>query len=313
MSKPPLALRLGTRPSALARWQTEHVAEHLRQAWQGLQTDTRVIVTRGDQVLDTPLPLMGEKGVFTAELEIALRCGEVDFAVHSLKDLPVDDPPGLTIGAVLPRGTPQDALVSRSGYTLDTLPRGASIGTSSRRRAAQILHHRPDLRVLDIRGNVDTRLRKALDADGAYDAVVLAMAGLERLGQTQLISQLLPLEIMLPAPGQGALAVQCRFDGQLMAWLRPLDHQETAVAVIAERAFLAGLGGGCALPIAAYGEVTADELRLRGRVIAPDGSRQIDVEGVCSAERESARDLGLALARAARDQGAAVLLEGLIS
>ncbi len=309
MTDSPRSVCLGTRASALARWQTAYVGDLLRQAWPGLEVHTRVITTRGDQALDTPLPLMGGKGVFTAELEMALLNGEVDFAVHSLKDLPTETPPGLAIGAVPPRGQPGDALVSRAGYTLATLPQGAAVGTSSRRRAAQLLHRRPDLRVLDIRGNVDTRLKKAFDPDGHYDAIVLALAGLERLGQTHAVSQVLALDEMLPAPGQGALAVQCRREAASLRWLAPLNHAAAEIAVTAERAFLAGLGGGCALPIAAYGEVEGDTLHLRGRVTAPDGSQQVDAALRGAAELAAARELGAALAQVALEQGAARLLE----
>src|SRR5215207_2285221 len=166
--------RIGTRGSALARWQTDTVADLLRGAWPRLQVEVQVIQTQGDRVLDKPLPMIGGKGVFTAELESALRAGEIDFAVHSLKDLPTENPDSLTIGATPKRATPNDALISRDGYTLALLPRGATIGTSSRRRAAQLLYHRADLKIADIRGNVDTRIRKALDPDGQYDAILLA-------------------------------------------------------------------------------------------------------------------------------------------
>ncbi|RME63951.1 MAG: hydroxymethylbilane synthase, partial [Caldilineae bacterium] len=200
-------VRIGTRGSALARWQTDHVAALLREAWPALQVDIQVIRTRGDRVLDTPLPLVGGKGLFTAELEHALRSGAIDFAVHSLKDLPTEDAPGLTVGAIPARAPVQDVLISREGMDLDHLPPGATIGTSSRRRAAQLLHHRPDLHILDIRGNVDTRIRKTLDPNGPYDATILAQAGLERLELLEgLPAHVLPFQVMLPAPGQGALA-----------------------------------------------------------------------------------------------------------
>lgn len=299
-------IRLGTRGSALARWQTEHVGALLQQSWAGLTLQTQVITTRGDQTLDTPLPLIGGKGVFTAELEAALQRREIDFAVHSLKDLPTENPPGLMLGAILPRAHPADALISRHGYTLSTLPHGAAIGTSSRRRAAQLLHLRPDLRLLDIRGNIDTRIRKALDPDGDYDAIVLALAGLERLSQTQVVTEKLAFDIMLPAPGQGALAVQCRAEAEALAWLRPIHHESTALAVTAERGFLAGLGGGCSLPVAAYAEITDGTLHLRGRVTAPDGGEQIDVN--LSGDPLSAQTLGAELAQIALGKGVARLL-----
>jgi len=299
-------IRLGTRGSALARWQTAYVADLLRASWPGLACQIEVIHTQGDRVLDVPLPKIGGKGVFTAELEAALRRRDIDLAVHSLKDLPIEQPAGLTIAAVPPRAGAADVLISRAGYTLETLPPAATVGTSSRRRAAQLRALRPDLRILDVRGNVDTRLRKALDPGGPYDALVLAQAGLERLGYADAVTQVLPLDVIMPAPGQGALAVQARDEADLVALLAPLDHRPTRLAVTAERAFLAGLGGGCALPIAAYATVEGERLVLVGRVTAADGSRQITVTiGGPAAE---AAALGAQLAQIALDQGAADML-----
>ncbi|MCX6030346.1 MAG: hydroxymethylbilane synthase [Chloroflexi bacterium] len=309
------SLRLGTRGSALARWQTDYVAGLLRAAWPGLTCEVEVFHTQGDRVLDTPLSLLGGKGVFTAELEAALHSGAIDLAVHSLKDLPTKLPPGLALAAVPPRAEAADVLVSRDGYTVETLPRAATVGTGSRRRAAQLLHRRPDLRILDVRGNVDTRIRKALAADGSYDALLLAYAGLARLGRLEVISQMLPLEIMLPAPGQGALGIQCRDEPPTLALLAPLDHAPTRQAVDAERAFtysvlscLVGLGGGCAVPIAAYATVETGLLRLTGRVTAVDGSAQLDVTIVGPAT-DAAR-LGARLAEMALAQGAGAILAG---
>jgi hydroxymethylbilane synthase len=308
----PSTVVIGSRGSALARWQADHVAALLGAAYPNLQIEIAIISTRGDRVLDTPLPLIGGKGLFTAELEHALRGGEIDLAVHSLKDLPTDDPPGLTVGAIPERASVHDALVSRGGHTLDSLPPGATIGTSSRRRAAQALHARPDLQIADIRGNVPTRIRKVEDADGPYDATLLAQAGLERLGQVDRISEVLPLDRMLPAPGQGALGVQCRDEADWLALLSAINHPPTRRAVAAERAFLAGLGGGCAVPIAAYGVVEDGELRLRGRVSALDGSRQVDVAGEARLDGADplavAAALGRSLADQARAQGAVELL-----
>jgi hydroxymethylbilane synthase len=301
-------VRLGARGSALARWQAEHVARLLRAAWPNLAYEVVVLQTQGDRVLDTPLPLLGGKGVFTAELEAALRAGEIDLAVHSLKDLPTEMPAGLALGAVPVRAEAADVLVSRCGYTLDTLPQGATVGTSSRRRAAQLLHHRRDLLALDVRGNVDTRLRKVLDADGPYDALLLAHAGLARLGRTDIITQVLPLDIMLPAPGQGALGIQCRDDAAIQELVAPLNDLATRQAVTAERAFLVGLGGGCALPIAAFAEVEDGRLRVRGRVTAVDGDRQIDAR--LDGPAASAAELGARLAGLALAQGAAEMLGG---
>lgn len=299
-------IRLGTRGSELARWQTEYVKARLQEAWPDKQFEVQIITTRGDVVLDTPLPLIGGKGVFTAELESALREGAIDFAVHSLKDLPTESPDGLTIGATPERASVQDVLISRGGQGLDALPAGASVGTSSRRRAAQLLHRRPDLNLIDIRGNVPTRIAKALDPDGPYDALVLARAGLERLNLLENVTEELSLDVMLPAPGQGALAIQCRDEVESLVLLQPLNHTATWAAVTAERAFLDGLGGGCSTPVAAYGRVQGGDVHLRGRVIAVDGGRVIEVSG--SAAVRSARQLGLELAQQALDQGADKLL-----
>jgi hydroxymethylbilane synthase len=304
-------LIIGTRASALARWQTAYVESLLRKAWPDVEVQIRIISTQGDRVVDTPLPLIGGKGVFTAELESALHNGEIDFAVHSLKDLPTESPEGLTIGAIPVRAPVGDALVSRKGYTLAVLPQSASVGTSSRRRAAQIRHRRPDLHMIDIRGNVDTRLRKANDPDGEYDAIILAHAGLDRLGLSHYITEVLALDIMLPAPGQGALAVQCRSDADSLSRLAPLNHAPTQWAVTAERAFLAALGGGCSLPIAAYADLDGDMLTVRGRVTAPDGQTQIDVETQGPATLESAHALGASLAEIAFARGASDLLQDL--
>jgi len=301
-------LTLGTRGSALARWQTAYVEALLRNAWPDIEIQTRLISTQGDRVLDTPLPLIGGKGVFTAEIETALHTGEIDFAVHSLKDLPTESPECLTIGAVPPRAPAGDVLISRKGHTLATLPHNATVGTSSNRRAAQIRHQRSDLRMIDIRGNVDTRLRKAQDPEGDYDAILLAHAGLERLGLTQQITEILALDVMLPAPGQGALGIQCCDDDAAKMLLAPLNHAPTQWAVTAERVFLAALGGGCSLPIAAYAAIEGDMLMLRGRVTAPDGQTQIDVETRGAASLESAQALGAALAEIAFARGAANLL-----
>lgn len=310
-------IRLGTRGSDLARWQTGHVKALLERSWPNTNFEIEIITTRGDQVLDTPLPQMGGKGVFTAELEIALHSGTIDLAIHSLKDLPTDQPVGLTIGAITERASVADALISRHGRTLDTLPLGAAVGTSSRRRAAQLLRHRSDFKILDIRGNVPTRVSKALDASGPYDAVVLAQAGLARLGQQAVITELLPLEIMLPAPGQGALAIQCRDEADSLALLMPLNHAPTWVAVTAERAFLAGLGGGCTVPVAAHATVDRRQAHLRGRVIAADGRQCVDVRasipysGMPASDARAAARLGRDLAQQALDQGAGAILAAL--
>jgi hydroxymethylbilane synthase len=298
---------MGTRGSALARWQTDHVAALLQTAWPGLRVEITVLHTQGDRILDKPLPAIGGKGLFTAELGEALHTGVIDLAVHSLKDLPTELEGRLIIGAIPLRASVHDVLVSRRRLPLAELPPGAQIGTSSRRRAAQIRHRFAGFGMLDIRGNVDTRIRKALDEHGPYDAIVLAQAGIERLGLAEAITEVLPLDLMLPAPGQGALAVQCRDEQALAALLAPLDDRATRAAVEAERAFLAGLGGGCSVPVAAYGVLCDGQLAVRGRVTAVDGSRQIDV--TIQGDPGDAAALGRQLAQQARAAGAGSLLE----
>ncbi len=295
-------LVFATRPSALARWQTQWVIQALQKAHSGLRCAEKIITTQGDRVLDKPLPEIGGKGLFTQELENELLSGAVHCAVHSLKDLPVDDTRGLTIGCIPVRAEVRDALVAKNEATVDSLPQGARVGTSSLRRSAQLRAVRPDLQTTSLRGNVDTRVRKALE--GQYDAVLLAGAGLTRLGLEEHVRQWIPLEIILPAPGQGALAVQCRVDDEsTLALLAALDHSSTRKSITAERAFLAGLGGGCAVPVAAYATAN-DGIELRGLVASPDGKRVIRVAGT----GEDARSLGSAVAEAALQQGAGEVL-----
>jgi hydroxymethylbilane synthase len=270
-------LVIGSRTSRLALWQSRHIAERLQAAWPGLSCRIEPFVTQGDRTLDRPLPEIGGKGLFTAELEEGLRQGQIDIAVHSLKDLPVENAPGLTLGAIVGRADVRDALISRHGLGLADLPPGARVGSSSLRRQAQLLAWRPDLVVLPIRGNVESRAHKV--AAGDYDATILAAAGLERLGLGDQVSEWLPLERFLPAPGQGALAVQCRAaDQTTLALLAAIEDGPVRQATEAERAFLSLLGGGCSAPIAAYATAAADGLALRGLVASPDGRRMIRVE-----------------------------------
>ncbi len=294
----------GTRGSRLALWQTQHVLQALERAWPRLACQMQRFQTKGDKTLDVPLPQIGGKGLFTAELEQALREKRIDVAVHSLKDLPTETASGLTLGAVLGRTTAQDALVAREPWTLDTLPVGASVGTSSYRRTAQLRHRRPDLAVVPIRGNVDTRVRKV--QSGSYDAAVMAAAGLERLGLTEAITARLPFEVMLPAPGQGALAVQCRADdAHTLSLLAALDDEADRAATTAERAFLQALGGGCATPIAAYARRDEDGLiEMEALIASLDGQVMIRVRG----RGDDARQLGEDLAREALHQGAEEVL-----
>jgi hydroxymethylbilane synthase len=292
-------LTIGTRGSALARWQTEWIQSRLQAVWPELRCELRLFQTSGDTILDRPLPEIGGKGLFTAELENALRSGDIAVAVHSLKDLPIDNAPGLIVGAIGEREDPRDVLISRKYHTLAHLPQGARVGTSSLRRAAQLLAARPDLKILPLRGNVDTRIRKAMQ--GEYDAIALAAAGVLRLGFASHIAEYLPFDVMLPAPGQGAVAVQCRADDhRTLGLLRPIDHALTRSAVTAERAFLNGLGGGCSAPVAAYAQAN----HLIGLIASRDGQRVIRVSG----DGEDPTALGSELAQQAVAQGAQELL-----
>ncbi|MEW6030150.1 MAG: hydroxymethylbilane synthase [Chloroflexota bacterium] len=300
-------LIFATRPSALARWQTQWVISALQAAHPGLHCEERIIATQGDKVLDKPLPEIGGKGLFTGELEAELLSRRVDCAVHSLKDLPVDDTPGLTVGCIPGRAEARDVLISARGYTLSDLPPASVVGTSSLRRAAQVLAARPDLTISPLRGNVDTRLRKALD--GQYDAIILAGAGLTRLGLDFHVTEWLPLDVMLPAPGQGALAVQCRADDEeTLAILAKLEDKSSRKAVTAERAFLQGLGGGCSMPVAAYGSVISNQssvISLTGLVISDDGKKTVKVAG----QGADALQIGNQLAQQAIAQGADEILK----
>lgn len=298
----------GTRASRLARWQSEWVVSQLRDRWPGLTLHTKVLTTTGDVLLDRPLPEIGGKGLFTAELEQALLSGEIDIAVHSLKDLPVDLPAGLWVGAISPREDPRDVLISKAGWKLMELPAGARVGTSSLRRAAQLKAARPDLTLVALRGNVDTRVYKALDGD--YDAVVLASAGVKRLGLQENVTEFLPLTIMLPAPGQGAMAVQCRADDRrTLSLLAAIDHASTRACVDAERTFLSALGGGCSSPVAAFAHAMLEDesgpIELTGLVASVDGQRLIRITRQGS---EPVR-LGQQLAQDALRQGAQELLQ----
>lgn len=304
-------LRVGTRASRLALWQTDHVVARLREAWPELAVERVPIRTLGDRVTDVPLPRIGDKGLFTRELEDGLRDGSIDIAVHSLKDLPTASPPGLVIGAVLEREDPRDALVAAAAATLDTLPRGSRLGTSSLRRKAQVLARRSDLTLQDLRGNVPTRLDKVLR--GELDAAVLALAGLRRLGLEGHAVQILDPDTLLCAPGQGALAVQTRDDERLRRILAPLNHTGTRWATCAERALLALLEGGCHVPVAALAEPPVNgTVRLRGLVASLDGRTIIrcDISAPVASEEDAVR-LGEAGARELLDRGAGEVLAAL--
>lgn len=303
-------LRIGTRGSALAVWQTEHVRARLRAA--GIETERVEIRTTGDLVPHVPLSQIGGRALFTRQIDEAMLEGRIDLAVHSLKDLPTTVPEGIALVAVGERDDPRDALVGRGPLTWDELPHGAVLATSSLRRRAQLLHLRPDLEVRDIRGNVDTRLTK-LDAKAEWSAIVLAAAGLVRLGLAARIGQRLAPAIMLPAPGQGALAVTARSGdaAAAAAAARAVHHPTTAVAVAAERGFLRTLEGGCQVPVAALAALEGESLRLHGRVVSLRGERGVEGQETAPArDEQEAADLGARLAeRLLADGGASILAE----
>jgi hydroxymethylbilane synthase len=296
-------IRLGTRGSALARWQSEHVKGRLEGL--GHSVEVCVITTTGDRTLDGPLESVGGKGAFLKEIEEAMLRGEVDLAVHSLKDVPTALPAGLGLCAVLERADPRDALLS-SGPSFAALPLGARVGTTSLRRRAQLRALRPDLSVTDLRGNVDTRIRRL--REGQFDAILLAMAGLTRLGRVGEVTEPLDPGLMIPAPGQGAIALECRTaDAGVAAAVVALNHEPTALAVAAERAFLAALGGGCNVPLGAFAEPdAASGLRLRALVARADGSAVLRGE----LRGGNAERLGRALADDLLARGAGELLKG---
>ncbi|MBU6950448.1 hydroxymethylbilane synthase [Hahella sp. HN01] len=299
-------LVIATRQSALALWQAEHVKQRLEALHPGLTVELLGLTTKGDIILDTPLAKVGGKGLFVKELETAMLEGRADIAVHSMKDVPMEFPPGLGLGAILERETPTDAFVSNQYASLDELPEGAVVGTSSLRRQCQLSERRPDLKIVSLRGNVNTRLAK-LDA-GDFDAIILAASGLKRLGFADRIREELTPEVSLPAVGQGALGIECRLDDpEAMALIAPLQDAETSARVSAERAMNHRLQGGCQVPIAGYAEITGDQMRLRGLVGSPDGVQVLrdEVKGPVAA----AETLGTELAERLLQQGAGKILE----
>lgn len=299
------ALRIGTRGSALALWQARSIAKALRDL-AGAETELIIIKTSGDKFQQESFSQIGSKGVFIKEHEDALLEGRIDFAVHSMKDVPTELPAGLTIAAIGKREDVRDALLSSSGAGLASLAQGARVGTSSLRRQSQLLHLRGDLQMLELRGNVDTRIAKLKRGD--YDAIVLAKAGLDRLGLSENISEVLPYEVSLPAAGQGAIGIEARAeDSETLRVLAGLEHVETRRSVAAERAALAGLGGGCQVPIGAWGRVEAGKLLLDVAVLSPDGSRRLWEKD--SGAPAKAEEIGRRVARKLREGGAAALLE----
>lgn len=305
MSNPP-ELRLGSRGSALARWQAGEVARRLASV--GRPCRITYVTTTGDRRTDVPLAAIGGKGLFTQEIEAGLLADELDCAVHSLKDVPSTLPPGLVLGAILAREDARDALVAPSGVTLEALAPGARVGTSSLRRQAQLLALRPDVRVLPLRGNVDTRLRRWRAGD--YDALLLAAAGLRRLGHADAIAEYLPPGQFLPAAGQGVLALECRADdAATLAALEPLHHAPTACCIAAERALLRRLDCGCQAPVAAFAQLAGDELQLAALAASPDGRRL--VRAAAAGAAAAAEPLGVQLAETLLDEGAGDILRAI--
>lgn len=298
-------LRIATRQSPLALWQAHYVKQRLEANHPQLTVELVPMVTRGDIILDTPLAKVGGKGLFVKELELALLEGRADIAVHSMKDVPVEFPEGLGLVTICERDDPRDAFVSNNFASLDDLPSGSVVGTSSLRRQCQIAERRPDLVIRSLRGNVGTRLGK-LD-NGDYDAIILAVAGLNRLELQSRIRYALPTEVSLPAVGQGAVGIECRLDDdRTQALLASLNHEETAIRVRAERAMNMRLEGGCQVPIGSYAELKDGELWLRALVGAPDGS--VLVRGERRGKPADAEVMGVSLAEELLDKGAREIL-----
>jgi hydroxymethylbilane synthase len=301
-------IRIATRKSPLAMWQAEHVAAALKAAHPGIRVELLGMSTQGDKILDTPLAKIGGKGLFVKELEQGMLDGSADIAVHSMKDVPVELPEGLHLPVIMEREDPRDAFVSNEYAGLDDLPEGARVGTSSLRRQCQLLARRPDLELLPLRGNVNTRLRK-LD-EGEYDAIILAAAGLIRLEFGGRIRAFIEPEQSLPAIGQGAVGIECRADDQRVnALIAPLHHADTASRVLAERAMNNRLEGGCQVPIAGHALLEGDELWLRGLVGSVEG--KVIVRGEIRGHRDEAEALGVTLAERLLADGADEILQSL--
>ncbi len=309
ISSPPRTIRIGSRKSQLALVQTYWVQEQLQKSFPDRTFEVHAMSTQGDKILDVALAKIGDKGLFTKELEVGMLSHEIDFAVHSLKDLPTQLPEGLILGAVTERENPADAMVVHEKHRdqqIDTLPTGAVVGTSSLRRLAQLRHHFPHLTFKDIRGNLNTRLAK-LDA-GEYDAIILAVAGLRRLGMNDRINQILPDEVSLHAVGQGALGIECRADDtEVLSLIKAIEHVPTRDRALAERAFLRELQGGCQVPIGVNTQLDGDTLTLTGIVASVDGKKL--VKDVVTGAAASAEQLGIELAQRLRQQGATEILD----
>ena len=301
-------IRIATRKSPLALWQAEEVSRLLKEFHPEIEVELVTMTTQGDKILDTPLAKIGGKGLFVKELEVGMLEGDADIAVHSMKDVPMAFPEGLHLAVVLEREDPTDAFVSNTYKSLADLPLNAKVGTCSLRRQTQLKEARPDIEILDLRGNVNTRLAK-LD-NGDYDAIILASAGLKRLGFEDRIAECISADQSLPAIGQGAIGIECRSDDEYInQLLAPLNHTETAVRVSAERAQNTRLNGGCQVPIGGYAELIGDRIRIRGLIGFPDGSQifRSEKEG----PKEDAEALGVAVAEDLLAQGGDKVLDGL--
>jgi hydroxymethylbilane synthase len=308
VSSPPRTIRIGSRKSQLALVQTHWVQEQLQKHFPDRTFEVQTMSTQGDKILDVALAKIGDKGLFTKELEVGMLQHEIDLAVHSLKDLPTQLPEGLVLGVVTEREDPADGVVFHAKHQdqqIDTLPPGAVVGTSSLRRLAQLRHHFPHLTFKDIRGNLNTRLQK-LDA-GEYDAIILAVAGLRRLGMSDRIHQILPAEVSLHAVGQGALGIECRADDtEVLSLLKAIEHPPTRDRALAERAFLRSLEGGCQVPIGVNTQLDGDALTLTGIVASVDGKKV--VKDTVTGEAQDAEQVGIELAQRLRQQGAQEIL-----
>lgn len=300
---------IGTRGSKLALWQAEHIAGRIRERYPAIEVTLKKIVTTGDRILDVPLAKIGGKGLFTKELENAMLSGEIDLAVHSLKDMPTELPEGLMLAAITTRADACDAFVSLRYGSLDELPQAAKVGTSSLRRRAQILKYRPDLQTVDLRGNLDTRIKKLENQE--MDAIILAAAGLKRLGLEKYITQSLSAKICLPAVGQGALAIETRQDDpEVLSVLEFLNDSGTIAAVTAERAYLREVQGGCQVPVGVYGQINGDQLLLEATILKIDGTREVRAQ--MSASCSEAEELGVKLAQQMLAAGGKEILDELI-
>jgi hydroxymethylbilane synthase len=299
-------LIIGSRGSELALWQANFVKEKLEAFFPAIKLEVKVIKTTGDKMLDVALAKIGDKGLFTRQIETALLNGEIDLAVHSLKDLQTVQPAGLTIGAVTTRELPNDVLISKKYASIDDLPKNAKVATGSLRRKSQLLHYRPDLEIFEIRGNVPTRIKKFEESD--LDAMILAFAGVHRLNLDSYIKQIIPFEVMIPAVSQGVMGIEIRSDdAEIKEFLRKLNNENTSFCVAAERSFLRTLEGGCQVPIGANARLENDEIHLEGMVGNLFGS--VNLRDLISGDKKDAADLGKRLAEKLIEKGANKLLE----